>query len=220
MKNVPAILEDVELGPACKQLSGKRLRFAAALVFEVLAGPGAPAAAGKIAGYAESTAKALARDKHIIAAVEELARQRLVLDVPLALNTLRDAMSEKYGRDKVKSAIALLDRVLPTKQEIRVETTVIDRTQQTLDYLAHLIAKGASEQMLLAEFGPGGLERYRTMLAEREAKKQQQQTIDAEYTVIEGDQQPAPAADPVLPAEPVQKETEVEAQTESLEDLL
>src|SRR5579885_2227335 len=127
-KNVPAVLEDIELGPACQKLSGKRLRYVAALVFEVQPGPNAPVAAGKIAGYSDATAKALARDKFIAAAVEELARQRLVLDVPLALDTLRGAMTDKYGKDKVKSAMALLDRVLPTKQEIKVETTVVDRT--------------------------------------------------------------------------------------------
>ncbi len=196
-KNLPAVLEDVELGPACQRLGAKRLRFAAALVFEVTSGKDAAVAAGKIAGYADSTARALARDKHIVAAVEELARQRLTLDVPLALDTLRDAMGERFGKDKVKAAQILLDRVLPTKQEIKVETTVIDRTQQSIDYLAHLIAKGASEEMLLNEFGPAGLERHRKMLEAREKAK----PIDVSFEVIE-EKPVAPVEEkPVAPVE-------------------
>ena len=64
---------------------------------------------------------ALAHDPRIIAAVEELARQRLTLDVPQALDTLRSAMSDKFSKDKVRAATALLDRVLPSKQELTVK---------------------------------------------------------------------------------------------------
>jgi hypothetical protein len=196
-KNLPAVLEDIELGPAAQKLSKKRLHFAAALVFEVPAGPDAVVAAGKIAGYADATAKQLARDKTVAAAVEELARQRLTLDVPIALDTLRSAMTDKYGKDRVKAAQAILDRVVPTKQEIRVEATVVDRQQQTLDYLAHLISKGATEEMLLAEFGPVGLDRYRKALAEREASKAK--VIDADFEVV-NEAAPAPQPEPAAPS--------------------
>src|ERR1035437_3913114 len=100
---VPIVpLEQSNLGPACLKLSAKHLRFAFALCTEV-SGPDAAEAAYIIAGFPgqaqnrakfRTAARKLSHSPGIIAALEELGRQRLSLDLPLALETLRSAMSD------------------------------------------------------------------------------------------------------------------------------
>lgn len=178
MSNVPAIATPTEIGPAASKLSPIEQRFVYGLVFVVPPGVGANQAAAVLAGYSfpsekklKDHAAKLARDPRVIAAVEEMARQRLTLDVPQALDTLRQAMNDKFGKDRVKAAQILLDRVLPTKQEIKVEVEQKDQTQVTLDFLQHMLDIGTPTETLLKEFGPGGLETYSRMLKERAAAK-------------------------------------------------
>jgi phage terminase small subunit len=166
-----APLEPAELGPAASRLTSRQLRFAVALVSEVTPGPKAAEAAAIVAGYktASGYAAKLAHDPRIIAAVEELARQRLTLDVPQALDTLRSAMSDKFSKDKVKAAQILLDRVLPTKQELTIKAEPIDRTKAAVEHLRRLQSMGATREMLLAEFGPQGLEHFQELARQKEA---------------------------------------------------
>jgi hypothetical protein len=184
-------LDRNELGPASAALSPQHFNFAVAL-FTVPPGVGAAEAAAVLAGYTFETKKELTRatnrlacDPRIIAAVEEMARQRLTLDVPQALETLRQAMSDKFSKDQVKSAEAILRRVIPERQEIKVSVEQKDQLQITLDLLAHMLAIGTSPEVLAREFGAGGLVTYTRMLESRNASKPQ--VVDAEYTVIEED---------------------------------
>lgn len=185
--------EPMEIGPACQKLTPRQFRFAVALVYEVPPGTSAPEAAAIVSGYSiedrsrlRSYARKLANNPNIVAAVEELARQRLTLDVPAALDVLRKAMQEQFGKDKVKAAQILLDRVLPVKQELKVTAETSDHTKDAIAHLKHLRELGADRELLIREFGEIGLARWEALLAVREAAK----PIDAEFTVIEAEQTP------------------------------
>ncbi len=191
MSNAIAKIERQELGPACAALSVQHFNFAIAL-YTVPPGVGAPEAAAILAGYTFETKKELTRaanrlvhDPRIITAVEEMARQRLTLDVPMALQTLLEAMADRFSKDRVKSAEAILRRVVPARQEIKVSVEQKDQLQTTLDLLAHMLALGTPINVLQAEFGAGGLVTYTRMLEDRTAKKPQ--IVDAEFVVLEDD---------------------------------
>jgi hypothetical protein len=141
-----APLDQSDLGPACLKLSARHLRFAFALCSEV-SGPDAAEAAAIIAGFPgqaqdrtkfRTDARKLSHSPGIIAALEELGRQRLSLDLPLALETLRNAMQDRFGKDKIKAAQVLLDRVLPTKTEVKLTTDKLDITGSAIAHLRHL----------------------------------------------------------------------------------
>jgi phage terminase small subunit len=176
-------LEPAELGPAASKLTSRQLRFAVALVSEVTPGPKAAEAAAIVAGFKSGRdyANRLAHDPRIIAAVEELARQRLTLDVPQALDTLRSAMSDKFSKDKVRAATALLDRVIPTKQELTVKAEPIDRTKAAIEHLRRLQDMGASHEMLLRKFGPQGLQHFQELARQQDASRN---VIDVEFSPV------------------------------------
>ena len=190
-KHVPAPLQELELGPYCSKLSGKRLAFVAALVFEVPSGKGAAEAAGVIAGYSATEARRLSRDKSVSAAVKELMEQRMILEGPAALDTLREEMNNPYGKDRTKAAGMILDRVIPSKQHLTLETTApVDRTAETLKHLQHMLDIGASEDVLVNEFGTIGLKHYRALLDKQ--RMDNAKVIDAEAIEIEPTPKEAP----------------------------
>lgn len=187
-KPLPVPTEPMEIGPACQKLTPRQFRFAVALVYEVPPGAGAPEAAATVAGYSTddrgrlcSYARKLAHSPPLVAAVEELLRQRLTLDAPQALDVLRKAMTDQYGKDKVKAAGMLLDRVLPVKQELKVTAEAVDHTKDAVSHLRRMKELGVTRDVLVREFGEIGLARWEALLAAQEAAK----PIDAEYTVIE-----------------------------------
>ncbi len=120
----------------------------------------------------------------VVAALVEEAKNSLRSLAPRAVSTVREVLETFDPKARLKAADMILSRtdVVVSRVEGKIEHEIIDRTQQSIDYLAHLIARGASEQMLLNEFGPGGLDRYRKLLEARERAKE---VVDAEYTVIE-----------------------------------
>jgi hypothetical protein len=176
------------------KLSARHLRFAFALCNEV-AGPDAAMAAAIIAGFPTANnpklradARKLSHDPNIIAALEELGRQRLSLDLPLALETLRNAMRDPFSKDRVKSAQILLDRILPTKTEVKVTMDKIDTNGSAIAHLKHLrdvlkIGQAALER----EFGVEGLIRW----TEIEVAQEKAKPITVDYEVIE----PSPVRD-------------------------
>jgi hypothetical protein len=203
--------EPSELGPACMKLSARHLRFAFALINEV-SGPDAAEAAAIIAGFPTTNRKTLARklshDPAIVLALEELGRQRLSLDLPLALSVLRSAMNDKFGKDRIKACQILLDRCLPTKTEVKITTDKIDTNTSAIAHLKHLrdvlkIGQAALER----EFGEEGLIRW----TEIEAAQERAKPVVVDYEVIE----------PAVETSPVQPETVEEDFTEvSLDDEL
>ena len=197
MAKLPAALRDVDLGPHCQKLSTKKLIFATALVFEVPAGEGAAEAAGELAGYSEQEARRLSRDRGIVAAVKELMDQKLVLHAaPMAINTLMETMENVASKDRTKAASIILDRVLPVKSQLTVETTTIDRTAETLKHLEHLENIGVGEDALVKEFGTLGLQHYRGLLAQRRAD--QAKLIEGEATEVQQPDDPADTLEDIL----------------------
>ena len=177
-----------DFGPAMSACKPKERAF----VLAVMAGENF-ANAARLAGYAtpESSPATLAsignRIKgypRVAAALVEEAKNSLRSLAPRAVSTVREVLETFDPKARLKAADMILSRTDPpvSRVEGKIEHEIVDRTQQSLDYLAHLIAKGASEQFLLAEFGPGGLERYRKLLEARERAKE---VVDAEFTVIE-----------------------------------
>jgi cyanate lyase len=202
--------EPSELGPACMKLSARHLRFAFALCNEV-SGPDAAMAAAIVAGFPttnvaklKTDARKLSHDPSIVAALEELGRQRLSLDLPLALETLRAAMKDKFGKDKIKAAQILLDRILPTKTEVMVVTDKIDTNTSAIAHLKHLrdVLK-VGQAALELEFGVEGLLRWSAIEAAQEKAK----PLVVDYEVIE-------------PSSPVQAEEEADFTEISLDDEL
>jgi hypothetical protein len=180
--------EPSELGPACTKLSARHLRFAFALCNEV-AGPDAAMAAAIIAGFPTANqsklradARKLSHDPNIVTALEELGRQRLSLDLPLALETLRNAMKDPFSKDRVKAAQILLDRILPTKTEVKVTLDKIDTNGSAIAHLKHLrdVLK-IGQPALEREFGAEGLIRW----TEIEAAQEKAKPITVDYEVIE-----------------------------------
>ena len=211
-KSLPASIQDLELGPACQRLSSKRLAFVAALVFEVPSGKGAAEKAGEIAGYPAVEARRLSRDKGIVTAVRELLEQRMVLEAGAAIDTLKDAMSDPYSKERVKAAGMVLDRVLPSKQQLTLDVTApVDRTADTLKHLQHMIDIGVGEDALVQEFGKIGLAHYRELLAKQNSDAAK--VIDGEVVEVEVVE--------VVEATPKRKpEPAVEERQETWEDIL
>ncbi len=214
---LPASIEPMEIGPACQKLSPRQFRFAVAYMFDVPPGPGAAEAAATLAYSGDrkrlrSYARKLLSNPNVVAAIEELARQRLTLDVPQALETLRQAMADKFGKDKVKAAGMLLDRVLPTKQELTIKAAPIDHTKMALDHLRHMKELGVSRDVLVREFGEIGLARWEELLAQHEA--QRAPAIEGEFTIVsEGSKSEAePETDEEITGEPDEVEDDFDTE--------
>ena len=213
-----APLDPMEIGPACQKLTPRQFRFAVAYMFDVAPGTGAAEAAATLAGYEaepkslRAHARKLLSNPNIVAAIEELARQRLTLDVPQALETLRKAMADQYSKDKVKAAGMLLDRVLPTKQELTVKAETVDHTKLAIDHLKHLKELGASRDLLLREFGEIGLARWEELLAQREAAKPP--VLEGEFTIVPGGTTPEEPAKP----QPERATQEITGEPDDLDD--
>jgi hypothetical protein len=143
-------------------------------VLHVIAGK-SNAEAAKLAGWgADSSANTLARIGHrlahrdrIIAAIGEevkkLTRSRATLK---AAHTIDQILDNPYHKDAARVALSVLERSDPTIQKTQIDLNVkIDNQQVTLDYLKHLKEIGAPREVLLREFGSGGLDRYERLLA-------------------------------------------------------
>lgn len=159
-------------------------------------GKGAAEVAGRLSGYTLVEARNLSRDKGIVNAVKELMEQRLVLEAGGAIDTLTEAMS--YGKDKVRAANSILDRVISSKTQLTVEATgPVDRTAETLKHLQHMMDLGATEEVLVKEFGSIGLQHYRALLAKQNSDNAK-----------------------IIEAEVIEATETTEARIETLDDLL
>jgi len=148
------------------------------------------ASAARLAGYGNSGSspgtfavignriRSYPRVKDALVAEAKSALRSLA---PKAVSTVKDVLDGFDPKARLKAASMVLDRTDTIINKVEATVTVRDPMQQAVDYLAHLIQQGATERMLLNEFGPGGLARYRTMLEAREKAK----VIDAEFKVLE-----------------------------------
>jgi hypothetical protein len=107
---------------------------------------------------------------------------RIRMEGAKAVSAVSQIIANEHHPHRLRGALAVIQRIDPeiTRIDQNVKVEVVDQTQLALDYLKHLIEKGATEEFLLNEFGPGGLERYRKLLAARETEK----IIDAEFKEV------------------------------------
>jgi hypothetical protein len=197
----------LNLGPKASLLSKQHLLFALSIAHSDKSGIEAMKEAAANAEITLEDAASLACDPAIVGAVEELARQRMAFDVPLALQVLRRKMTDKFSKDAVSSAKLVLERAIPSKTEMKVETDKPADTDTALvDYLARLKAIGVGHDQLVQTFGPAGLARLEVILSDR-AK------------VIEHEALPAPEKAVELEKEDAPEKSSVPA-TDDLEDLL
>ena len=175
------------LGPAMMLCNPQEQLFVKA----ILAGQ-KNAAAARLAGFKGSPATLAVHGHrirsrpHVADALVEEAKNVLRAGAGDAVNAVLQELASFDPRSKLKAAEMILSRTDPVVQKVEAKVEVIDHTQVAVDLLAHLIKKGATEELLLNEFGPIGLERYRKMLAYRERKD----VVEAEYEVIENKEPP------------------------------
>jgi hypothetical protein len=99
-------------------------------------------------------------DELIIEAVIEVARQQIHLAAPLAVQTLRHEMANGKSSDRIKSALAILEKFMPTKQLLEVKVEKVDHTADAIAHLKHLRELGVGHETLVKEFGELGLSHY------------------------------------------------------------
>ena len=184
--NVVAVMEDNDgLSPELAACQPRERAF----VLAVMTGE-KWASAARLAGYGHEGTKPDAfavignrvrNYPRVKAALVAEAKSALRSLAPKAVKTVNDVMDSFDPKARLKAADMILARTDTVINKVEATVAVVDHTSQAVDYLAHLIAQGASEQMLLNEFGPGGLQRYRAMLEARERAK----AIDAEYTILD-----------------------------------
>lgn len=175
-------------GPAMSELNERQRLF----VIGVCDGLSYSEAARQ-AGYAgepqtiASTANRLLRSQPIIEAIAEVTKKHIRSLAPKAKAVVTEIMDDKYHKDRLKAAQQVLDRIDPAvqRQDINVRHEVIDRTEETLKHLSHLLEIGVQREALVKEFGEFGLDHYMRLLEARKAASAK--VIDAEFVEIKND---------------------------------
>ncbi len=103
---------------------------------------------------------------------------------PKAINVVKSLLDDVTHKDRLKAAQQILDRSDTKVTQIDQTVTVkFDPQRDSIEYLKHLKSLNAPHEMLLAEFGPLGLEHYENLLAKEDA-------IDAEFVEVTSDGPP------------------------------
>jgi hypothetical protein len=158
--------------------------------------------AAKLAGYGKnrrngqpstahvlnSIAQDLLSKQKIVDLITEVTKKQIRSAAPEALAAVREIIADPEHRDRLKAASVILERIEPTMQrfDVRVQHQVVDRDAEAVAYLRKLKALGVSREKLEQELGYSDLPRYERLL-ELEDAKNAVPVIDAEYAVIEED---------------------------------
>jgi hypothetical protein len=149
------------------------------------------ALAAKLAGCGEvdSNSNTYARIAHrylgrerMAKAIQYLARQEIRHLAPAAIAAVRDVVSNisPTNNHRLKAAGMILDRTDPSEQKIAVtHENKTDPLKTTLEYVAHLKSLGTPRDILIKEFGKGGLEYYESLIAASAL------TIDVDFTEVD-----------------------------------
>jgi hypothetical protein len=155
-----------------------------------------PAEAVRLAGYqvsspqsATSLAYKLDHDPRMEMAWIEMCRAQLKRLGGKAINALDETISMPMHPQRIKAALAVVDRIDPTVQRVEVKHEKVDQTTEALKYLDHLLSLGTPREVLEREFGKFGLSHYSRLLAEK--KSAEPKIIDVEYSIVPAEQAPA-----------------------------
>lgn len=188
------------MGPAMAALGSDRQRAFVEALAELPPGKGLATRAARMAGYAgeadvlKVTASRLMRDPKIQDAIVEETKRRLRTLGPAAVSAIEGVLANSLHRDHYRAAVEVYDRIDPkvTKVEGSIHHTheIVNHDKEAVEQLQTLQSLKVPEEKLVELFGLNGLERYRRLLATKDA-----QIVDAEFTEVVPDTERA-SADP------------------------
>jgi len=154
------------------------------------------ARAARLAGYGKDSAphvlNSIAQDllskDCVINLISEITKKQIRSRAPEAIAAVLEIIQDPSARDRLKAAQVVLERIEPTLQriDVNVKHEVVDRDAEAVSYLRKLKELGVSREKLEAELGFSDLPRYERLLELEDAKRGAVETIDAEFSVIEG----------------------------------
>ncbi len=164
-----------------------------AFVMLYVANGGHGAQAAKEAGYecanaavAASTAyRLLNKVPRISEAVLNYSRKYLRSLAPKAINVVKEIMDSSTHSDRLKAARTVLERTDAVVQKSEVNVNIKSDEQVIIETLKADLAKGIARELLLAKYGPGGLDYYMGKLG----------AIDADFVEVEKNQKQLTAPD-------------------------
>lgn len=152
--------------------------------------------AARLAGYGKdstphvlnSIAQDLLGKQRVIDLIAEVTRKQIRTHAPEAIAAVLEMIADPKARDRLKAANVILERIEPTLQrlDVHVKHEVIDRDAEAVAYLRKLKALGVPREKLEDELGYSDLPRYEQLLEIEDAKRALP-AIEADYTVIEDD---------------------------------
>ena len=159
--------------------------------------------AAKLAGYGKRNGKlstthvlnSIAQDllnrQRVVDMITEVTRKQIRSAAPEALAAVREIIADSEHRDRLKAAAVILERIEPTLQriDVNVKHEVVNREAEAVAYLRKLKTLGVSREKLEEELGFSDLPRYERLLELEDLKSSAAPVIDADYAVVEHDQQ-------------------------------
>lgn len=182
-KNFPPADDDVEnLGPAMAECTPPERKFVRALFDDDGQKRGLFARAAKAAGYSATSNDGLSRAANklfhrprVIAAIQELTKLLIRKDAPMAVRTVREIMSDKSHRDRLKAARTVLERVDAVEQHHKVDVEINDRRkshdEQAIEILRYYKSLGLDRDALEKIFGFSGHSILEEKLAKADATR-------------------------------------------------
>lgn len=169
-----------ELGPAMKALNERQRDFVRHLVTGK-PGYGSLTRAYKLAGYGKNSKGAtlskeahhLSRDERIIAAISEESKKVFRVGHPEAVAAIFEIIRDKGHRDRVRAAMAVVERCDPAVSRHLVDVThrTIDPDQEALEEMRAARKLGATRAKLLELYGANGLDRLEALEAVDNARR-------------------------------------------------
>lgn len=159
-------IDQTTLGPKMRALPNDMWRAAAVARFLVPPGRGGNTAACRAAGFGQGgkgewvrmTAYGIFHDPRMLEALHELGEQYLKNGVPDVIGVVKEIMSDKTHKDRLRAAQIFIDRAHPTESLHRVTVEhKVDYTRQALEELAAFRRLGVAREKLEQIFGRDGL---------------------------------------------------------------
>lgn len=153
----------------------RRRKFAWAYVFNGAQG----AAAARVAGYSDESEGAKVRAHYLLqrddvqAGIKALTTRYLFSLAPKAVLRLEELLDNPAHPKHDKAIDMALSRSGHGERstlDVNLKAEITNHTDAAVNDLRMLLALGASEEKLIEAFGYSGLERYRKMLAEADAR--------------------------------------------------
>jgi hypothetical protein len=180
-----------QMSPEMRALPNDKWRMFCLALVTGPGGHGKYTDALRAAGIAEDSTKKnqawraheLAHDDRMIAAVRAESLRLVRAGHPEAVNALFEIVRDPTHKDRVRAAMAFLDRGDPiiAKQDISITHLVIDPDQEALEELRALRQVGASREQIIQIFGGNYLPKLERLEAQDKAKRADEaKIIDAE----------------------------------------